>query len=247
MASLVALVAQRSCHEPDGARIDPSEDATPPVQRAQLQHVAGLDRHTWRSRHEEESDSHVHRNRPLCCHPDSGFAQRQQTNTALVRQRYLPEYTKDGDLVLPKNWRTWVYVGSPLTPDALNNGKANFPEYHNVYIEPGSYELYKKTGQFPEGTIMFKELQRVLGPQQFPDGSTEQPSGRGYFPGVMNGADKDTKRYADSGGWGFYNFNHGEPKAPTAKVKPKSECTFCRIASAKKDQVSTQFYRELDN
>jgi hypothetical protein len=111
----------------------------------------------------------------------------------------LPEYTKDGDLILPKNWRSWVYVGSPLTPDALNNGKAGFPEYHNVYIEPGSYEIYKKTGEFPEGTIFFKELQRVLGPQQFPDGSRMEPSGRGYFPGEFNGADvtvKDTKRYA---------------------------------------------------
>src|SRR6516225_6827745 len=50
--------------------------------------------------------------------------------------RYLPEYTKDGDLLLPKNFHEWVYVGSPLTPNALNGGEAGFPEYHNVYIEP---------------------------------------------------------------------------------------------------------------
>jgi hypothetical protein len=48
--------------------------------------------------------------------------------------RHLPEYTKESDLILPKNWRSWVYVGSPLTPDALNNGMAGFPESHNVYI-----------------------------------------------------------------------------------------------------------------
>jgi hypothetical protein len=29
-------------------------------------------------------------------------------------------------------------------------------------------------------------------------------------------------------------------------VKPKEECAFCHIASAKKDQVWTQFYRLLD-
>ena len=178
------------------------------------------------------------------------LAQRQGTNTVTAQGRYLPEYTKDGDLVLPKNWRSWVYVGSPLTPDALNGGKAGFPEYHNVYIEPGSYEIYKKTGEFPQGTIFFKELQRVLKPEQFPDGSLAEPSGRGYFPGEFNGADvtvKDTKRYAQSGSkWGYYNFNHSEPKAPTAKVKPKTECAFCHIASAKKDDVWTQFYRLLD-
>jgi len=176
------------------------------------------------------------------------FAQRQQTNTALVRQRYLPEYTKEGDLILPKNFNEWVFVGSPLTPNALNGGKANFPEYHNVYIEPGSYEIYKKTGEFPEGTIFFKELQ-LTRPSQNPDGSRTEPSGRGYFPGKLNGADvtvKDTKRYADSGGWGYYNFNHHEPKAATAKVKPKSECAFCHIANAKKDEVWTQFYPLLD-
>ena len=137
----------------------------------------------------------------LCAIATVVFAQRQNTHTASASGRYLPEYTKDGDLVLPKNWRSWVYVGSPLTPDGLNDSKKAFPEYHNVYIEPGSYEIFKKTGKFPEGTILFKELQRVVKPQQFPDGSQTEPSGRGYFPGEFNGADvavKDTKRYAQT-------------------------------------------------
>jgi hypothetical protein len=174
--------------------------------------------------------------------------------------RYLPEYTASGDLVLPKNFHEWVYVGSPLTPIALNGGKAcpeeekapvdctGFPEFHNVYIEPGSYEIFKKTNEFPEGTILFKELQLTL-PKQNPDGSRTEPSGRGYFPGPFNGADvtvKDTKRYADTHGWGYYNFNHHEPKAPTAKVKALNECAYCHIASAKKDEVWTQFYPLLD-
>jgi hypothetical protein len=165
-----------------------------------------------------------------------------------VRSRYLPEYTADGELILPKNFEEWVYVGSPLTPNALNGGKANFPEFHNVYIEPGAYASYKKTNVFPEGTIFFKELQLTL-PAQNPDGSRTEPSGRGYFPGHLNGADvtvKDTKRYAATGGWGYFNFNHHEPKAPTAKLKPKEECAYCHMASAKKDEVWTQFYPRLD-
>ena len=161
---------------------------------------------------------------------------------------YPPEYTASGELILPKNFHEWVYVGSPLTPNALNNGKAGFPEFHNVYIEPCSYEKYKKTNVFPEGTIFFKELQLTL-PAENADGSRMEPSGRGYFPGPWNGADvtvKDTKRYADSGGWGYYNFNHHEPKAPTAQLKPQTECAFCHQASAKKDEVWTQFYPLLD-
>jgi hypothetical protein len=168
--------------------------------------------------------------------------------TTLVRQ--LPAYTSTGELIRPKNFEKWVFVGSPLTPNVLNHGQANFPEFHNVYIEPVSYEIYKKTGVFPEGTMFFKELQLLLPPSEFPDGSRTEPSGRGYFPGKLNGADvtvKDTKRYAATGGWGYYNFNHFEPKAATAKLRPREECSYCHEASAKKDDVWTQFYPRLDN
>lgn len=165
--------------------------------------------------------------------------------------RYMPQYSSSGEMILPPDniWRQWVYVGSPLTPNALNNGKANFPEYHNVYIQPWAYEEYVKTGKFPEGTIMFKELQLDLPPAKFSDGSQIQPSGRGYFPGAYNGADvtvKDTKLYADTGGWGYFDFNHFEPKAKMTTVRPKDQCAFCHIGSAKKDEVWTQFYRMLD-
>lgn len=168
---------------------------------------------------------------------------------AAAPSRYLPEYAADGSLKLPKGWRTWVFIGAPLTPNALNNGQASFPEFHNVYIEPGSYAIYKKTGEFPEGTIFFKELQLAL-PGENPDGSRTEPSGRGYFPAAYNGADvtvKDTKKYAETGGWGYYNFNHHEPKAATAMPRSRDECASCHIASAKKDDVWTQFYPLLDD
>ena len=177
------------------------------------------------------------------------FVQSISTSGAQTRACYPPVYTGSGELVLPRNFHEWIYMGSPLTPNALNDGHAGFPEYHNVYMEPCAYAEYQKTHVFPEGTILFKELQLTLPPPENPDGSRTEPSGRGYFPGALNGADvtvKDSTRYADSGGWGYYNFNHHEPKAPTAKLKQRTECAFCHIASAKKDEVWTQFYPLLD-
>ena len=82
------------------------------------------------------------------------------------------------------------------------------------------------------------------------DGSRSEPSGHGFFPGPFNGADvtvKDTKRYTETNGWGYYNFNHFEPKAATATVRPLEECAYCHIASAKRDDVWTQFYGLLDS
>ena len=175
------------------------------------------------------------------------------TNETLpARKRELPEYNSAGELVLPKNYREWVYVGSPLTPNALNDGNAAFPEYHNVFIEPVSYAIYKKTGVFPEGTMFYKELELTLKPEENPDGSRMEPSGRGYFPGAAAGAEvsvKDTKRFAESGGWGYFEFGHSEPKLASTAVRKRDECAYCHIGPgphAKRDLVWTQFYPALD-
>ena len=50
------------------------------------------------------------------------------------------------ELIRPTDYRTWVYVGTPVTPNELNGGHAAFPEMHNVYIDPVSYKEYKETG-----------------------------------------------------------------------------------------------------
>ena len=37
-------------------------------------------------------------------------------------------FDSEGKVELPTGFRAWVFVGAPLKPDGLNNGKANFPE-----------------------------------------------------------------------------------------------------------------------
>ena len=131
-------------------------------------------------------------------------------------------FDSDGKMKLPTGYRAWVFVGAPLTPNGLNNGKANFPEYHHVYVEKKNVDAYLKTGEFPEGTVIVKELTRVLNPD-FPDGSRKEASGRGYFNGALNGIDvsvKDSKRFAGTNGWGYFTFGHH--LCPTIRPQRKS-------------------------
>ena len=131
------------------------------------------------------------------------FAQSPADQSVLTRSCYLPEYTPTGELKLPENsmWRDWIFVRAPLTPNALNGGQANFPEYHYVYIERGhtisiGRRAYSPTEPFFQGVALTK------GPSENADGSRTEPSGRGYFPGAFNGADvtvKDSKRFATPG------------------------------------------------
>ena len=158
-----------------------------------------------------------------------------------------PKWTADGKLRLPEGYHEWVYLGSPLTPNALNGGEAPFPEYHNVYVQPQAFRAYKETGEWPEGTIMFKELQLVRNGDSA-DGSSVEVSGRGYFPGARNGVDisvKDTKRFDDTEGWGFFTFGHHAPPYPTvAEEMPVDACAGCHIANAT-NMVFSKFYKPI--
>ncbi len=179
----------------------------------------------------------------------AGTASRSNVcRVAAETQQSAAVFDSDGKLKLPKpaTFRRWVLVGAPLTPEGLNNNNAGFPEYHNVYIEEKNVDAYLKTGSFPEGTVIVKELTRVLKPT-FPDGSRTEPSGRGYFNGEFNGIDltvKDSKRFAKTNGWGFFTFGHHPlPYAKTAAESSVTECAGCHIANvAKTDMTWIQFY-----
>src|SRR5437764_1066060 len=82
----------------------------------------------------------------------------------------LVEFTADGKLKQPVGYRKWVYVGTPLTPNDMNDGEASFPEFHEVYMDPESFAHYEKTGEFRDGTVLVKELSSV--------GSKKAPSGK---------------------------------------------------------------------
>lgn len=158
-----------------------------------------------------------------------------------------PQWTERGELVLPDDYHYWVFLGSPLTPHALNGDNAPFPEYHNVYVQRAALEAYRETGEWPEGTILLKELQLTT-PRSFDDGSSVEVSGRGYFPAARNGIDisvKNSERFPETNGWGFFNFGHHTPPyAESAAPQPKEACAGCHIDNAD-NMVFTKFYRPI--
>jgi hypothetical protein len=153
-------------------------------------------------------------------------------------------FTIKGDqLERPTGFREWVYVGTPVTPNDLNNGKAAFPEHHNVYIDPASWSHWKKTGEFREGTILIKELVSV--------GSKTAVSGNGYFQGDFIGLEatiKSKKHFSDEpGNWAYFSFSTPDHKRLTATATrfPAASCNACHAASAADDFVFTQYYPVL--
>jgi Cytochrome P460 len=170
--------------------------------------------------------------------------------TAADKNVVAPEFKANGEVKIPQGWREWVFIGAPLTPNALNDGAAPFPEFHNVYIEPTAFEHWKKTGTFANGTQIAKELLLIRQKDKDDmnkDGSTAEVSGVGYFQGEFVGLEltvKDTSRYSkEPGGWAYFSFGHsGLPYKQTASAFPTDSCNACHEAAAEDDFVFTQFY-----
>lgn len=152
-------------------------------------------------------------------------------------------FDAQGNLALPEGFRQWVFVGAPVTPNDMNNGKAAFPEFHHVYIDPGSFKQYQETGKFRDGTVLVKELATV--------GSKKGASGNGYFPGEFSGiavAVKNSVRFANEpGNWGYFDFPPADGKTPkpTARAHQTEACSACHQKNAAQDLVFTQHYPVL--
>jgi hypothetical protein len=154
-----------------------------------------------------------------------------------------PKFTADGQLVPFSSdvYREWIFVGTPLTPNELNDGDAPFPEYHNVYINPTAFHEWKKSGTYPEGTVMVKELASV--------GAKKATSGNGYFEGEFTGLEmsvKDSKRFpVEAKGWGYFSFGHKYPLKTQTAPNQFTSCAQCHVANAAGDMVFSQYYPVL--
>jgi hypothetical protein len=140
------------------------------------------------------------------------------------------EFTADGKAKQPVGYRKWVFLGSPVTPNDMNDGEAPFPEFHNTYMDPDSFAHVEKTGEYRDGTVLVKELVAV--------GSKEESSGKGYFQGDFSGLEisvKDSKRFPkEPGYWAYFSFGHKYPLKAETAMNGAASCNSCHDKNATK-------------
>ena len=137
----------------------------------------------------------------------------------------------------------------PVTPNALNGGKAVLPETQVVYIDRTSWKHWKENGAFREGTMFAVELTLLLSDGAHEDGSTTQVIGRGFFQDDFSGllfSVKDSERFPDEpGSWAYYSARIGarESDYPETMTPLSTQaCNSCHQANGGQDWVFSQFY-----
>lgn len=145
-----------------------------------------------------------------------------------------PVYTGDGRLVLPGDYREWVYLSSGFDmayrPMAMGHHM-----FDNVFVEPAAYKAFLATGTWPDKTMLVLEVRAAM------DKGSIIKSGNYQDTEVM-GREVHVKDSAHLQGWAFFGFDTGT----TAKMIPRSaDCYSCHAAHAAVDNTFVQFYPTL--
>jgi hypothetical protein len=147
-----------------------------------------------------------------------------------------PVYTDDGRLVLPEDYREWVYLSSGFDMAYSPQARAGHHMFDNVFVEPSAYKAFLATGTWPDKTMLILE---VRGAQ---DKGSINKAGQYQDTEVM-GLEvhlKDSSNFPE--GWAFFGFEG----AKAAKMIPRTaDCYSCHAQHTAVDNTFVQFYPTL--
>jgi Cytochrome P460 len=146
------------------------------------------------------------------------------------------EYTSDGQLRLPANYREWVYLSSGFDMSYNPAIQMGHHMFDNVFVNPEAWRAFVKSGAWPDKTVLVLEARRAED-----KGSITQ---KGNFQGTaVMGLEmhvKDQARFPSK--WAFFGFSGGQ----TAKMIPLTEnCYGCHRDHGAVDTTFVQFYPTL--
>jgi hypothetical protein len=153
----------------------------------------------------------------------------------------MPKWQGDNQLVRPDGYREWMFAGSNFGMGYTEGQPADAKSktFHNIFIQRQAAAEFRKTGQFPDGTMLVMEVVRP--------GSDSPPNKQGVYQDKFVGIEvavKDSKRFPEK--WAYFKLfgKDGEP-LDQAKAFPRSSCWSCHNEHGKADNVFVQFYPAL--
>jgi hypothetical protein len=147
-----------------------------------------------------------------------------------------PQYTADGQLKFPENYREWVYLTSGMDMSYRKDMQMDHSVFDNVFVNPEAYKYFLANGTWPDKTMLVLEL-RVAATK-----SAINKSGH-YQTTELMGQEvhvKDESRFP--GKWAFFGFDG----KPTAQMFPvEMDCYSCHAQHTAVDNTFVQFYPTL--
>ncbi len=164
-----------------------------------------------------------------------GVASGQETKGAL------PFVDSDGTIRFPGRVRDqWVHRGRWGSAD-LNSAD---PGQHDVYTQPESLEAYRKTGKFPDGAVLVKEVRKIESAHMTTGPVTWAGDEVLWFVMIKDGKGRFLGNENWGEGWGWALFNAGATEK-NASTNFRASCLGCHIPARETDWIYVQGYPRL--
>jgi hypothetical protein len=151
------------------------------------------------------------------------------------------QYTKDGALVRPQNYREWVFLSSGLGMTyGPNAPAAGDPlRFDNVFVNPSSYREFLRTGTWPDGTVLILEIRESQS-----KGSINQHGSYQTNVVAIEANVRDSKRFPGRN-WAFFDLSSRAGQETARPIAPGNRCEQCHSTNGAVDNTFVQFYPEL--
>ena len=150
-----------------------------------------------------------------------------------------PRYTSDGQLVLPDNYREWIYLSSGLGMTyGIVESAANLiagQRFDNVFVTPKAYRSFLQTGTWPDKTMFIMEVRSSSSKGSINKGGHYQEE-----VVLIEAHVKDQARFSTK--WEFFGFSTARTAKPLGAT---SSCQLCHSANGAVDGTFVQFYPTL--
>jgi hypothetical protein len=156
---------------------------------------------------------------------------------------FSPYVDEKGNISLPNNFRiTMVHLGSWFVPEGDASG------FHDVYTEKTTVDVYRKTGEFPDGATLVKELRTSnAGNYTTGNGISYAASGiKQWFVMIkdVKGRFSNNPQWGDGWGWALYKPDN---RNKNVSRDYKTDCLTCHTPAKAKDWVYTEAYPTLSS
>ncbi len=158
---------------------------------------------------------------------------------------FSPHVDVRGNISIPEDYRSWAFLGSwHIAPEEGTGDMAGAAGFHNVYMQQSAVEAYRKTGRFPDGAVLVKELLKTETGNLTTGEASWATEVEGWFIMVKDDKGRFPENPLWGGGWGWALFNSKDPRK-TVTRNWRTDCLGCHVPAKQTDWVYVQGYPML--
>lgn len=165
-----------------------------------------------------------------------------EMSTAATHRRAGAVVDANGNLRVPAHYRTsYQFLGSwAIAADKGQGSKA----LHLVYASPGTIAAYRKTGRFPDGSVLVKEVYQTATQPMATGTVSHAQKLQGWFVMVKESRDIHPNNKLWGEGWAWSWFDASNP-LKTTSTNYKTDCLSCHVPAQATDLVYVGGYSPL--